>query len=226
VSVKLLPWGGFPGGELKAHVIGGATGYRTTNVLVHYEQMDQQFKLGTVTLIDVRCPPGGCPPLAEQIDSLFANSSEPTQTSPVSAVFARMIRAASAVPDLLSRIGLLIVLITGFITANTVAMSLSERRAELATLRAIGYTRGRIVRLLLVESILLCLIGGVLGAVVPFLLFRTQGIEMGPWALKNVTVGPAICLIGVGSSIVLGLLVAIVPAIGASRQDVVKAMAT
>jgi putative ABC transport system permease protein len=47
--------------------------------------------------------------------------------------------------------------------ANTIGMSVLERRAELATLRALGLRRGVIVRLLLVEAALAGLIGGLLG---------------------------------------------------------------
>ena len=48
---------------------------------------------------------------------------------------------------------------------NTMVMSVFERTREIGILRAIGWGRGRVVRMILMESILLSLTGGVVGAV-------------------------------------------------------------
>jgi putative ABC transport system permease protein len=212
-------------GELAVKVIGGATGYRTTYTLVHHDYIARQFKSDTVDTIDVSCPPEKCPDVADAIDDHFANSTEPTQTSSVNDFFERLMRLRSSVPEMLRSVTLLILLITVFVTANTVAMSLAERRAELATLRAIGYTRRRMLRLILLESALACGFGGLIGAGVPLLLFHHKGITVGQWALENVRVLPWMSLVGLGAAILLGLISALVPALAASRRDVVTAMA-
>jgi putative ABC transport system permease protein len=90
---------------------------------------------------------------------------------------------------------------------NTTAMSIFERRAEIASLRAMGWRKGRVIRLVLRESLILSLIGAVLGvalglAITAFLAHwkRTSGLVQGdisPWAIyQGVGVGVAIALVG------------------------------
>ena len=214
-------------GEVTVKVIGlSKSGFQTTHVVAHYDYLAEQFQAQTVDNIDVRCTPGKCPEVADAIVARFANSTEPAQATQMGALFERRLKQVSAVPELLSRVALLILLITGFITANTVAMSLTERRSELATLRAIGYTRGRIVRLILVESALVCGLGGLVGAGVPLLVFHHHGITLGSWAMQNVTVNETVAAAGLGCAVLLGLIAGLVPALAASRRDVVQAMAS
>jgi len=56
--------------------------------------------------------------------------------------------------------------------ANTIGMSILERRAELATLRALGLRRGAIARLLVGEALLTGLLGGLLGIVLAAVIAR------------------------------------------------------
>ncbi len=56
--------------------------------------------------------------------------------------------------------------------ANTIGMSILERRAELATLRALGLRRGAIARLLVGEALLTGLLGGLLGIVLGAVIAR------------------------------------------------------
>ena len=81
----------------------------------------------------------------------------------------RFIRATSwitsAIAIIIGAVGML----------NTMIMSVSERTREIGILRAIGWRRLRIVRMILVESVLLSLSGGVLGTVAAVWLTRLLG---------------------------------------------------
>jgi putative ABC transport system permease protein len=55
---------------------------------------------------------------------------------------------------------------------NTMVMSVFERTREIGILRAIGWRRSRVVRMILMESILLSIGGGVIGTVSAVLLIR------------------------------------------------------
>jgi putative ABC transport system permease protein len=59
--------------------------------------------------------------------------------------------------------GLLTVVLAMFIVCNAFLMNVSERRPQLAILRAVGATRGQIVRLLLVEGLAVGTVGSLLG---------------------------------------------------------------
>jgi putative ABC transport system permease protein len=61
--------------------------------------------------------------------------------------------------------------------ANTMAMSVFERTREIGVLRALGWRRSRIVRLILLEASTLGLAGGLLGLVAG---------HLGLWALASI----------------------------------------
>ena len=60
-------------------------------------------------------------------------------------------------------ISLLAVLGGGLGMMNTMLMSVFERTREIGVLRALGWRRGRILRMILGEALLLCVVGGALG---------------------------------------------------------------
>ncbi len=60
-------------------------------------------------------------------------------------------------------IGLLAVVAGGLVMMNTMLMSVFERTREIGTLRALGWRRGRVLRLILGEALVLSVIGGVAG---------------------------------------------------------------
>lgn len=66
-----------------------------------------------------------------------------------------------------------VALIIGTISIlNTMVMSVFERTREIGILRAIGWRRSRVVRMILLESVVLSLSGGVLGTIGAMLLIR------------------------------------------------------
>lgn len=96
--------------------------------------------------------------------------------------------------------------------SNTMAMSLFERQVEVGTLRAIGWTTARVIRMILSESLLMCLAGAIggslLGASMIWLLARlpmTSVLVDGQIAASTFGVGFALALAA-------GLLGAVYPA--------------
>jgi putative ABC transport system permease protein len=215
-------------GPIQARVSGHLSGHQPGMVIMHYEYLDALTKVdqGTVSrfCVSARSRPHELDAIGREIDNLFENSPEPTMTLPVNEIMTASLRAESAVPDLLTKIGMLIVGVTMMISMSTLSMSLRERRSEFGTLRAVGYTRGRVFALILTESMAISLIGGVIGGVVPFVLFHKQGISMGNVMLRTVTVSQNTCFVAVGVALLLGLVVAILPAVSTAKQDVIAAL--
>ncbi|MFL6287514.1 MAG: ABC transporter permease [Actinomycetes bacterium] len=115
-----------------------------------------------------------------------------------------------------------------FLIVNTFSMLVGQRTKELALLRAVGATRGQIVRSVLVESAIVGLIASIIGClfgiVVTKLLtigFGALGIEMGntPLVLK-----PSTFLIGLTLGVVITVFAAWFPARRASRIPPVAAL--
>ncbi len=96
---------------------------------------------------------------------------------------------------------------------NTMVMSVFERTKEIGTLRAIGWRKSRIVRMVIGESLLLSIAGAALGSaggagLAKFLsqMPNTAGVTQG-------TVEPSVFLEGLLVALVVGLLGAVYPAL-------------
>ena len=115
-----------------------------------------------------------------------------------------------------------------FAAANTMYAAVSSRAREIGTLRALGFGRGSILTSILFESVVLCLLGGLLGclATLPF-----NGLSTGTanWAtFSEITFsfrfGPAVLLRGVIMALIMGVIGGLFPAIRAVRMKIVDAL--
>jgi putative ABC transport system permease protein len=115
-----------------------------------------------------------------------------------------------------------------FAAANTMYAAVAGRSREIGTLRALGFRRSSILASFLFESVLLCLLGGVLGclATLPF-----HGLSTGTanWAtFSEITfsfrLGPLVLLRGILLALAMGLLGGLFPAIRAVRMKIVNAL--
>ena len=116
--------------------------------------------------------------VAKRVDAEFENSPAETKTEPEGAFiqgWANQIgNIVFIVAAILGAVFFTILLVTG----NTMAQAVRERTGELGVLKAIGFTNGRIVALVLAESCLLAVIGGAVGlglacAVIPVMAEAT-----------------------------------------------------
>jgi putative ABC transport system permease protein len=111
---------------------------------------------------------------------------------------------------------------------NTMYAAVGSRSREIATLLALGFAPRAILASFLVESVLLCLIGGVLGCL---LALPVHGVSTGTtnWASFSEVafefrLSPGILAIGLLASVVLGLVGGYFPARAAARRTVSEAL--
>ncbi len=108
---------------------------------------------------------------------------------------------------------------------NTLSMSVIERTREIGVLRALGATRWQIRRTIADESLVIALIGAVMGIAIGSGLgwALLKGLSFG---IPGVTYQPPVgTMIGVAvAAVILGLVAAILPARRAARLDVVEAL--
>jgi putative ABC transport system permease protein len=129
--------------------------------------------------------------------------------------------AGEAFTQLLLGLGAVALLVGGVGVANTMVISVLERRAEIGLRRSLGATRGQIRTQFLAESLLLSALGGaggaVIGSVVTFgYAFSQEWPAVVPaWALAG----------GVGATLLIGALAGLYPAIRASRLAPTEALA-
>ena len=195
--------------------------------LFHYDYFNEAaaFGRGTVGWYTVRiADPERAPEVAGAIDAVFENSQNPTKTA-TKDEFARAFAAQIGDIGLIANSILSAVFFTILVlTAVVMHWAFRERIAELAVLKTIGSSDGRVAAFVLGESVLLCGLGGLLGvglglAATP--LFNLMVAQMGFGGLRVdwLTVWQ-----GVGVAVLLGALVGVAPALLARRLTIAEAL--
>ena len=112
---------------------------------------------------------------------------------------------------------------------NTMYSAVAARTREIATLRALGFGSGAVVVSLMLESLLLALVGGVIGGGLAYLAFNNFHASTMNWqSFSQVTfafrVTPELLVRGIVWSAVIGLIGGLFPAIRAARLPIASAL--
>lgn len=121
----------------------------------------------------------------------------------------------------------MIIIVSGISVFVSIYNSMSDRKREIAIMRALGASRTTVFSIILMESILLCSIGGVLGVLLGHGLVllgapeleRQTGLLLDPLAFTQLE------LIIIPVLVVLAALVGLIPALTAYRTDVARTLA-
>ena len=164
-------------------------------------------------------------PIAKTLDDQFRNSSAPTKTGTEQAFNASFATMWGNVSLLMGTIGMAVVFAILLVTANAMMMSARERTGEVAVLKTIGFTDGRLFALTMLEAGLITVTGAVLGLGAAKVLYKTSNFNaMG--FLPGFDVTTSTLVLGGAIALVLMLASGIVPAIRAARLPVVQALRT
>jgi putative ABC transport system permease protein len=164
------------------------------------------------------------PQVIAGIDEQFANSSAETQSESEAAFIGSFMRQYRMIFSLFEILGFIVVITVGLVAANTSAMSIRERRSEIAVMRSMGFPSGIILSTLLAESLVIGLMGGVLGCGTAYLALKLfAGPKMGMLTLR---MPPVVLTETLVAAAVIGLLSAWIPARSASKMNIVEALRT
>jgi putative ABC transport system permease protein len=162
-------------------------------------------------------------PVAGEIDSLFANSLAETKTESEGAFVLGMISMSEAILLAIQVVSWLVIGVILMVLSNTMAMGARERLPEYAVLKTMGFQPRHLAGTILGESLLLALVGGLLGLALTFPavhLFKSQlGQYFRIFPLTNFTLA-----LGLGSALAVGVLAAIFPSWQASRVAIAEAL--
>ncbi len=164
--------------------------------------------------------------VSDKIDRMFENSSHPTKTESEKAFQMGFVSMLGNVKLLITSMGITIILVIILIAANTISISARERIREIAVLRTLGYRRSMILSFILGESVILALIGGLIGVLTFVIAFEPLKsflltTPMGGLA-RGLEIYPEVIILGFIISIFVGLFAGIVPAIGASNRPITE----
>lgn len=204
---------------------GAEKGTDTSQFLFRYDYFDEArwWGQGLVGWYSLRIDdPKRAAAVTAAIDAEFANSPYETKTATEKAF-------AQGFADQVGDIGLILQAILGavfftllLVTGNTMAQSVRERTSELAVLKTLGFGNGRIVALVLVESGLYAIVGGVLGLALGLALVG-RGDPTGGF-LPVFYVPRRDLWVGAAYIALLGLLTGALPALRAVRLRIVDAL--
>jgi putative ABC transport system permease protein len=156
----------------------------------------------------------------DEIDSTFANSSAPTQTETEGAFQANVLESFSLIVKLMEFFAVIILFSITLVAANTAAMSIRERRIELAVIRALGFTRRAVAALLIAESLMLGMVAGVIGIALAEISVRVGGPRLFG-GIGLLWLPPSIIVYATFVALFIAFLSAMIPAIGVMRRNIV-----
>ena len=187
------------------------------------EALGRPGKVGTFWLKAASA--GDIPRIMDAVDTLFKNSDAETKTETERAFQLGFISMLGNVKTLIASISSVVVFTILLVTANTMAMSIRERAREIAILKTLGFGRRRLLGVLMGESAVVALTGGVLGCVGARLFFSVVDVWRYTQGLFPIfIVEPSTILLGIGLSVLIGLASAALPAIRVSRLTIAEAL--
>lgn len=131
-----------------------------------------------------------------------------------------MDEVTGAIAAVVVPITMIILVVGGIVVMNIMLVSVTERTFEVGLRKAIGATRNQIMLQFLIESALLCIVGGILGLMLAVGATQLVGYLLG--MTMTITLGYVIISITVSS--VIGIIAGLYPAWKASRLDPIVAL--
>jgi putative ABC transport system permease protein len=165
------------------------------------------------------------PRLMQEIDAQFRNSEVETRTQPMNQWVLDMLAMLGDVKLILICVSAAVVFAILLVVANTMGMSIRERTAELAVLRALGFQTQQVLGLLAAESLAISLTGGTLGCLMAWTLLKlTAGYQVGGAMPISIQVDAASVGVALGVAIGISLASTLIPAYRASRVNIAEAL--
>jgi putative ABC transport system permease protein len=157
-----------------------------------------------------------------KIDAMFSNTTWQTKSATEKNFYANFAKQMGNIQLLILSIGGVVFFTLLLITGNTMAIAVRERTAELAILKAIGFSNAFVLWYILAESVTIALLGGVAGIVLAKAFTLGGDPTHGMLPLFYLPLGRM--FLGIAAALAVGALAGLLPALSASRLRVVEAL--
>jgi len=197
----------------------------TTQFWFRWDYLNERktFGKGAVGWYTVRIAnPDEAVRLVKAIDEQFANSPAETKTDTEKAFAASFVKQMGNIQLLIMSVGSVVFFTLLLVTGNTMAIAVRERTRELAVLKAVGFSGGFVLVLVIVETLIVAAVGGGIGLGLAK-LFTLRGDPTGGLLPFFHLPGTAV-VSGLVLALAVGLTAGILPALSASRLRVVDAL--
>ncbi|MCD7825711.1 MAG: ABC transporter permease [Clostridiaceae bacterium] len=186
---------------------------------LHSDDGYSQFTIVTATSVD------SVSTFASQVEAFFApyyadNEDYEISTSTMESMTESMNEMIQTVSIAIAFIAGISLLVGGIGVMNIMLVSITERTREIGTRKALGAKNSSIRLQFIIESIILCLIGGLLGILTGFLLGAIAASILG----YSATAPVGAILLSVGFSMIIGTFFGYYPANKAAKLDPIEAL--
>ena len=204
---------------------GAETQTDTSSVYFHYKYFNETQSFGgdRIGFMAVRtASPDQNETVIKRIDEMFENSPAETETVPEKAFNKAFIEQIGNLSLILTSVVLAAFFVILIIVGNSMVLSIRERTGEIGVMKTLGFTSMRIFKMVLAESLLVALIGGVLGTLAAIGLVGLA--NQAPIQLPTLVFGGELWGKALFYMVVLGLITGIVPATSALRMNIISAL--
>jgi putative ABC transport system permease protein len=162
------------------------------------------------------------PAISDEIDRRFANSEYETKTTTDKAFAQSFANQIGNIGAIVTGIVAVVFFTLLLVAGNTMVQAVRERTGELGVLKTLGFTDGKVLLLVLGESLLIALAGGLPGLFLSSVIVR--GVDIGMTFIPELYIRPDALAVGAVLVVVLGLVTGAVPAWQAMRLSIVDAL--
>ena len=167
--------------------------------------------------------PGLAAETARRIDALFVNSLAETLTETEKAFQLGFVAMSETILSAIQLVSFVVIAIILAVVANTMAMSVRERRVEYAVLKTLGFSGGWIALLIFGESLVITGLGGALGIALTFPAADAFKAAVGHY-FPIFEISRETLIMDGAATLTVGLVAALFPSISAARVRIADAM--
>jgi len=209
---------------------GAKTTTNTATMFFHWDYINEAIKRQAprranqigVYVVEIRQPEDAAS-ISAAIDATFRNSLAETLTETEKAFQLGFVSMSEAIVVAIRVVSFVVIVIIMAVMANTMAMSARERLAEYATLKVLGFGPGFLTVLIFGESLLLAMVGCLLGVALLFPLAAGFAKLMGTM-FPVFEVAPLTVLQQILAALAVGAIAAIAPTLRATRVNIVEGL--
>lgn len=182
--------------------------------------------VGTVTQFEILLNEGVDPVTkCKEIDDHLRGGPVETDTRPKGVFQARSLGDLTQLIGMAHYLGYACVGLVLALVATTTIMSVEDRIKEHAILQTIGFSGQRVFGLVMTESVLLSMAGGIIGVGAALTMLNFSSLSVGAEAVTIAfTASPRLAVIGLLVAMIAGTLAGFAPAIHAARTEIVSAL--
>lgn len=117
-------------------------------------------------------------------------------------------------------VSIITLIVSGIGVMNIMLVGVTERTREIGIRKALGATNHHVMGQFLVESLIMCVVGGAIGLIVAYALAFLIGSQL----YFQPSLSPYIFITGFGLALIVGVIFGLYPALKAARKDPINAL--